>query len=173
MKKVSRVHFGGFLTTTLVLIACNLETCRNRNTLLRLAWPPEDLYEDLGEAPIDVGTAGSVVELKVVPKYDGAHDVDIHFPSKLPLDGTLQWKLRVRVEVLDGGRTIIDNSDREGSPYWSSKGGSGLCFLRAEGENEWSPGFPYLIRVSVVVPDQPLIKEYGSAKVRVAKGSDE
>lgn len=157
-----------------VVGALGVRACRHGNTLLRLAWPPEDLYDELGSAPIDVARAGSSVEMVVVPKYAGAHDVDIHFPGQLALDGRLSWRLRVEVEVLDQGGRLLHRSQQEGSPYWAGKrSGSGLTFLRTEGESEWRRGSFYRVRVTVVEPDEKLVEKYGAATVRVDKGPDE
>ncbi|GMU66644.1 MAG: hypothetical protein AMXMBFR36_29180 [Acidobacteriota bacterium] len=164
-----------FVVLALVVLvgAFGVRACRNGNTLLRLAWPPADLYDELGSAPIDVGRAGSTVELVVVPRYAGAHDVDVHFPGQLALDGSLSWRLRVEIEVLDEAGKVLVRSHREGSPYWAGKRGSGLNFLRTERESEWRPGSSYRVRVTVVEPDGDLVEKYGAATVRVDKGSDE
>lgn len=171
---MSRARRFVVLALVVVIGAFCIRACRHGNTLLLLAWPPEDLYEELGSAPIDVARAGSSAELVVVPKYVGAHDVDVHFPGQLALDGSLSWRLRVEVEVLDEAGRLLARSQPKGSPYWAGeKTGSGLTFLRTERGSEWRPGSSYRIRVTVVEPDEELVEKYGVATVRVDKGPDE
>lgn len=153
--------------------AFGIRSCRHGNTLLRLAWPPADLYDELGAAPIDVAHAGSTVELTVVPKYAGAHDVDVHFPVQLAMDGSLSWRLQVEVEVLDEADRVLVRSRPKGSPYWAGRRGSGLTFLRTDRDSEWRPGSSYRVRVTVVEPDEELVEKYGPATVRIDKGPDE
>lgn len=180
IRRESRRDFGmtrarrfAILALVVLVGALGVRACRHGNTLLRLAWPPEDLYEELGSAPIDVARAGSSVELVVVPKYAGSLDVDVHFPGKLALDGSLSWRLRVEVEVLDEAGRVLVRSQPEGSPYWAGTSGSGLNFLRTEGDSEWRPGSSYRVRLTVIEPDGELVEKYGAATVRVDKGPDE
>ena len=165
MRRLALIGAALVLIATVVLI-------RRENPLLRMLWPPSDLYSTRAEAPLDIAKPGASAALAFAPKYLGSHAVELHFPGQPEVFSARKVSplvLDVNVVVEGGGQW---RETAKSTDAYRDRGGSGFIIFWAGKARPWSPGADTQVTVSVVEPDAELEKSYGPALIRAVKLSD-
>ena len=151
---------------------------KNNTSLWRFFFPPKDLFDLVVNEGIDITTTGEVASVIFRLKYDGPYNAGIYLAklpnNGLPSDGTHKYvfKLRVRIDVFQGDQLFF--SDISTSEYSSFMGlrGNGLQLLRFNAPEDVPLKKELTCKVTVLVPDKALNKNFGPVSFYIQKASE-
>ena len=155
------------LASLATVLGCGFpETSRNA------LFPPDDLYDALGEVQIDLSDSGRRFGVDVIHKYPGTHAVSIEVPVTQAYEFPLRADFSLDLTVQEGGATILERHVNDLLHPFRGGDVGGYDLVYYEVPNDLPRNVQVTVTLIVTKPDPEFSARFDSIKMSVAKIPD-
>ena len=147
---------------------------RSNSVAYNFFFSPDDLYDNLASADIDLSTVGSSINLQYMHKYPGNHWVAVlvEKPDRTP--ASYNDDFEVTLQVIHEGNVLLNRS-LSNSSFWFYGGAerSGFALINYKVPRDLPANIPLSAKLVIQKASSDFRSKYGDQRLIISKFSDE